>query len=157
RHLIKWPAAQSRIRPAPRYAGRLRCLIHLHNELSRLNMTERDLSQVQRSFLDDLDGGFDEEALAAIHYWWNYNHEVIATRGRYRDSLGILSPAPPRIDLTVLVTSKDNLVVEWRPGGMKYDRLEPECDWLRWRAERNRHVNWDSRPSNEILFIHKLH
>jgi len=32
-----------------------------------LKLTERDLSQVQQSFLGDLEGGFDEEALAAMH------------------------------------------------------------------------------------------
>jgi hypothetical protein len=156
RHLFKWPAAQSRIRPAPRYAGRLRCLTHLHNELLRLKLNERDLSEVQRSFLGDLEGGFDEEALAAMHDWWNYNHEVICVRGNYVVGGYGRRPASPRIDITVFLTSKDNLIVEWCPSGMKFDRLTPECDWVRWRAERNRRVNWDSRPSNELLFIHEV-
>jgi hypothetical protein len=134
----------------------LRSLIHLHNELSRLKLTERDLSEVQRSFLGDLEGGFDEEALAAMHDWWNYNHDVIATRGNYTAGGYGRRPAPPRIDVTVFLSGKDNLIVEWCPSGMKFDRLTPECDWVRWRAERNRRVNWDSRPSNELLFIHEV-
>jgi hypothetical protein len=106
--------------------------------------------------LRDLEGGFDEEALAAMHDYWNYNHDAIAKRGQYgRGAYGI-GLARPRIDLTVFITSKDNLVVEWRPTGMEYDRLTPECDWLRWRAERNRGVAFDSRPSNELLFLHEV-
>src|SRR5262249_20829843 len=67
RYLFKWPAAQSAIRPESHYAGRFRCLIHLHNELVRLGMTTRDLSQVQQFLLGDLECGFDEEALADMH------------------------------------------------------------------------------------------
>jgi hypothetical protein len=151
RHLFKWPAAQSRIRPAPRSYGIGRewfdCLKHLHQELSRLKLNpERDISRVRYSFLGDLEGGFDEEALAAMHDWWNYNYDVIAARGNY--------PARPRIDLTVFLTSKHNLIVEWCPSGMESGRITPKCDWVRWRAERHRRVNWDSRPTNELLFIH---
>ena len=44
-HLFKWPAAQSRIRPAHQYKDRIGCLIHLHTELSRLKIDdpEREL------------------------------------------------------------------------------------------------------------------
>jgi len=108
------------------------------------------------AMLGDIEDGYDEEALAAMHDWWNYNHEVICTRGNYVAGGYGRSPASPRIDLTVFLTRKDNLVVEWCPSGMEFGRLTPKCDWARWRAETNRHVNWDSRPSNELLFIHEV-
>jgi len=32
----------------------------------------------------EVEDRFDEEALAAMHDWWNYNREVISARGNYR-------------------------------------------------------------------------
>jgi hypothetical protein len=91
-----------------------------------------------------------------MYDWWNYNHEAICTRGNYVAGGYDHRPARHRVDLTVFLTSKDNLIVEWCPSGMEFNRLTPECDWVRWRAERNRRVNWDSRPTNELLFVHEV-
>ena len=54
-HLFKWPAAQSRIRPVPRYKDRLGCLMHLHTEVARLERgdPERELAPYQRALLRD--------------------------------------------------------------------------------------------------------
>ena len=91
--------------------------------------------------------------MAAMHDWWNYNMGAIANRGNYQ-STG--RPAPPRVDVAVFLSSKDNLVVEWCPSGMDYGRLTPECDWTRWRAEQNRGIAFHTRPSNELLFLHDV-
>lgn len=155
RHLFKWPAAQSRIKPPPQYLGRVGCLTHLCAELARMDARGmgRELPPYQQSILRSLERGLDEEALAAMHDYWNYNHELI------RERRGILrayrpTPAKPRIDVSVFLSSKGNLIVEWRPAGMEFGKLTRACDWSHWEVEKNRGVDYTSRPSNELMFVH---
>jgi hypothetical protein len=65
-------------------------------------------------------------------------------------------PAPPRVDVSVFLSSRENLIVEWRPRGMQFERLTPECDWAQWEAAPNRGIAFHTRPSNELLFIHDV-
>lgn len=150
-HLFKWPASNGRVRPAPTYSSRIECLMHLHKEFARVmgGDPERDLE-----VLRDLETGFDEEALANMFARWNYNIMALATRGGFVPGGCGEKAAAPRVDLAVFITSKGSLAVEWCPSGMEFDSLTPNCDWLRWRADKHRHMAFDSRPSNELLFIY---
>jgi hypothetical protein len=54
--------------------------------------------------------------------------------------------------VSIYLTSKDNLVVEWTPTGMN----TPGCDWKEWWALKHRHQAFTTRPSNELLFVHHV-
>ena len=170
RHLFKWPAAQSRIRPAPRYGiGRkwFDCLKHLHLELSRVRMgagyPENNMAPHQRKLLRDLKGGLDEEAISFMFDYWNYNKDSIAKRSKLLWGRHRLTPAKPRIDLSVYMSGKGNLIAEWNPTGVELFGIgravqfdTKDSDWSRWEIMQHRDVAFTSRPSNELMFIHNV-
>lgn len=155
RHLFNWPAAESRVRP--RTSGSATDhVLHLHVEMARLGSKVSDLPPYQIEILRDLENGVDEEALSYMHDWWNYATETIAARRQYQIAYEP-RPAPPRIEVFVRFTDKGNLVVEWQPAGLRNGIPNPgECDWREWAMRPRRHINYASRPSNELLFIHSL-
>ena len=49
------------------------------------------------------------------------------------------------------------MIVEWRPAGLGRDnKPTAECDWLIWEEQTNRRIEFTSRPSNELLFLHDV-
>jgi hypothetical protein len=110
----------------------------------------------QWSIFRDLEDGLDEHALSKLYDWWEYDLETLFERGRqWRRDL----PAKPRIRLYMEVSRKGNFKVEWWPVGCDNEG-NPEGndkpDWRYWYRAENRSAGWDSRPSNELLFIHDV-
>jgi hypothetical protein len=137
------------IRPPASHADWMSCIIHLHGELSRLGLCERDLARYQTEAFQELEGGLDEQAMASMFDWWNYDTERLLERrpgaaGR---------PAKPRIELSMFITSKGNFAVEWWPVGTIFKRPGPDCDWKRWHRVD---AYFAERPSNELIFIRSL-
>jgi hypothetical protein len=144
---FRWQAAGSRIVPAETHIDRMRCLIHLHRELARLGGLK--LSKYQEQLATDIADGLDEEALAAMHDWWNYDRNALFVAGQER-------PNRPRLDLVLELTSKGNLAVTWRPSVINPGQRDPVCNWVNWRTEKNRGMAFVTRPSNELLFLHNV-
>jgi hypothetical protein len=119
---------------------------------------ERDelLLPYQQRIFGDLEDGIDEGALERLYDWWDYDLKRLYERApRYRPN----EPAKPRINLWMERTSKGNFKCEWWPVGFdsQGNRYSPEPpDWSYWFRFDNRHGGWDSRPSNELIFIHDI-
>lgn len=130
------------------------CLMFVARELGRLGIDKYDLPPYQRELLNDLSEGLDEEALAKMQDYWGYDLRALVARGKDRHR-----PAKPRIDVEIEITSKGNFKVEWFPRGWNLLESSIEtigCDFLDWRRREHRHIRFDSRPSNELLFIHHV-
>jgi hypothetical protein len=152
---FRWPAAQSKIAPCSHHGDRLRSLIHLQTELTRLgHHPDWKLDPAQEELLSDLEDGLDEEALADMHDYWNYNHKALGARTK--NYTGGPRPGRPRIDLIIFINQRRNLSVTWCPTGIMLGQVTPECDWAHWRAVESRGVAWGTRPSNELLFLHNV-
>jgi hypothetical protein len=135
------------IEPAPRLGTWPDALAHLQRELARLGLTERSLKGYQSTILSELEAGAPEENFAQLHEWWHYNIKRLIERGQGRGA-----PAKPRIDVSVLITTKGNLTVSWWPTGAINDEAGPESDWARWRLIKR----IGTRPDNELLFVRDL-
>jgi hypothetical protein len=104
----------------------------------------------------DLRDPFDEEAIAELHEYWNYDINALLARGR--DGWQNI-PAKPRIDLEVEITSKDNLKVEWFPRDFNMwgvNTGDEPSDFVQWRRSESRRSGYFTRPSNELMFIHSV-
>jgi hypothetical protein len=83
-----------------------------------------------------------------MHDFWNYNLNGIGTRAN------IVGRVRLRINIDMYLSGKGNLIVEWRPSGMRDGFVTLECDWIRWKA-----YNTDAslsilvRRTNFCLFI----
>ncbi len=140
--------ARELIRPPSSYADWMQCIIHLHCELARLGLRENDLAPYQTKVFSELEDGLNEQALASLFDWWNYDAKRLFERGPNDGR-----PAKPKIELRMFITSKGNFVVEWRPVGTVHDRPGPDCDWMRWHRVD---AYFGERPGNELLFIRSL-
>lgn len=136
-------------------ANRARCLELIASEMGRLGIESHDLLPYQRTLYEDLWQPLDEEALAQMLSYWDYNLDLLyqRTRGHAPNE-----PARPRIDVYVEVTSKGNLKAEWFPRG--WNQWGPPAeqltssDFARWRRAETRQAGYFTRPSNELFFLH---
>ena len=132
-----------------------RCLALVWQAIGSSGSDEYDaLLPYQRRMLSDLDEGIDEQAISHLHEWWRYDISGLMKRSRYEGE-----PAKPRVDLDIELTSKGNLKCEWRPTGIdQWGRAQRNAtpDWIDWWRSENRSGGWDSRPSNELFFIHDV-
>jgi hypothetical protein len=123
---------------------------------SALGWESQTLPPYQSSLLRDLADPLDEEALADMLAYWNYDLERLTTRGRgWHDGI----PAKPQIDVVIELTSKGNLKAEWFPRGwnrygIQFDSIGFDFQYF-YRAE-SRSSGYHSRPSNELFFLHDL-
>jgi hypothetical protein len=135
------------------HASHRRCLKLIWREIGAAAGVDEDsvLLPYQRTLLRDLEDGLDEQALAHLHEYWNYDFDQLMKRGR-KYNPGV--PAKPRIDLSIEMSSHGNLKAEWYPTGYDQWGRTGESDFTHfWRSE-HRSGGWDSRPSNEIFFLH---
>lgn len=137
--------------------SRDRCLKLVARELGRLGIDEEELPPYQRELYRDLWSPLDEWALAEMLHYWTYDVESLLRRGQgYSRHV----PAKPRIDVVVELTSKGNLKAEWFPTG--WNRWGSDvagqigCDFQSWMRLDHRFQAYDSRPSNELFFIHSV-
>lgn len=128
------------------------CLKFIAVALDRAGLAEGDLAPYQHSLLRDLDDPLDEEALAAMLAWWQLDLNQLFERGKKR---GHPTPAKPRIDVRIEITSKGNLKAEWFPRDL-WRGSDDSSDFTYFNASRNRHVGYQSRPSNELFFIREV-
>ncbi|MEV5020724.1 hypothetical protein MRBLMA1_000522 [Sphingobium sp. LMA1-1-1.1] len=139
-----------------RHRSRIGHLKLIWREMGRLGLERHDLAPYQSEMLRDLADGLDEETLAEMHNYWEYNTEQLFRRKRDRwGPDGI--PAKPRIDVVLEMTSKGNFKAEWFPRG--WNRWGPALedhigsDFPVWRRYNNRGMGFDTRPSNELFFV----
>ena len=140
-----------------KWSTRKDCLELITREITRLNGDENVLLPYQISIYRDLWNPLDEEALAEMLNYWEYDLEALFKRGR---GYGTRIPGKPRIDVNIELTSKDNLKAEWFPRGINFwgQLMEPEAtsDFVNWQRFPNRRQSFGSRPSNELFFIHNV-
>lgn len=136
-------------------ANRARCLELIASEMGRLSIESHNLLPYQRELYEDLWQPLDEEALAQMLSYWDYNLDLLYQRKRgYAPN----EPAKPRIDVYVEITSKGNLKAEWFPRG--WNQWGPPADdfigsdFARWRRAETRRSGYFTRPSNELFFLH---
>ena len=140
-HLFKWPATKSQVAPTFAFSVRmepgawLRYLIELHEQLARLGS---GLTSDQREMLNDLEAGLDEEALAKMLDWWNYQIEPLVARGKHARR-----PGRPRIEVAVDINQRGNFIAKWEPVGLVLGQPTEKCDWVHWRAHEHRHVSFE--------------
>jgi hypothetical protein len=88
------------------------------------------------------EGGPDENVLASMHHWWEYDLEALLAKSTH---------PRPRIWVNILISRHGNLIVEWGPEGRETG--QQGCDWKQWY--RSGHYG-AYRPSNELLFIRNV-
>ena len=86
---------------------------HLAKIFEKPPREDHFLDRVLRSFLGELERWIDNTTELLNPNWWNLE-ELSKGFGGY---LGRPRFRKPRIDLDILITSKDNLAVEWSPTG----------------------------------------
>lgn len=147
------PTVQFSLDRFHKYLGLDRCLQLIWWELGRLGVDVDDLPPYQREILEDLSSPIDEEAMADMLAYWEYDLPYLAERGRSWKKI----PAKPRIDVEVEITSKGNLKAEWFPRGFNRWGAPPgevDSDFLYWQRFESRGSGYYGRPSNELIFIH---
>ena len=87
-----------------------------------------------------------------MHNYWEYDQEALLKRTpEYLKHI----PSCPRIDIFVEVTTKGNLKAEWFPRDChRFTWGNPDSDFKRWSRLDHRFGAFDSRPSNELFFLH---
>ena len=135
------PRATRKPLPPPQgpYTRFTQCVADFHAALGRCGGVD-DLTPYQDMALSDLIGGLDERAVARVHQWWNYDLDALRAPGGWEGP-------KPRIALTVELTKRGNLAVEWTPDGY------PKTDWASWHRLPSYAGH---RPSNELLFIREF-
>jgi hypothetical protein len=132
------------------------CIAFVAMALERADLVAADVLPYQRRLLEDLNDPLDEEALAGMLAYWQFDISKLSKRGRdwNRDL-----PAKPKIDVEIEITSKCNLKAEWYPRAQDGDewRHWSDCsgsDFLHFRRSENRVSGYGGRPSNELMFLH---
>jgi hypothetical protein len=129
------------------------CLRVIWENVGASGLRDEDLLlPYQRTLFRDLTSGLEEHALADLYNWWEYDWKALIERGRPN------RPAKPRICLHLERTSKGNFRCEWSPERATIGETPSQavCDWTFWYPLEHRSGGWDSRPSNELLFIHDV-
>lgn len=147
-----------------KYRSRIGHLKFIWRELGRLGLDRDNLAPYQSEMLRDLSDGLDEESLAEMHNYWEYDTEQLLRRNRTGWGIG-RAPAKPRIDIVLEITSKGNFKAEWFPRGWNRwgAALEDHIgsDFPDWRRYNHRGMGFDTRPSNELFFVrgtsHAMH
>lgn len=138
-----------------RYSGFRDCLEMLWQQAGAAGVyVEELLLPYQSSLYRDLRDGVDESALAHVYDWWNYDLSAIMARRRWEND-----QPRPRIELELELSTRGNLKCEWRPLGLdRWGNLQrgQKTDWASWFRLESRSGGWDSRPSNELFFIHEV-
>lgn len=98
------PPTPEAIRPTYKWARWQACVEHLQSELVRLRRDVDSLAPYQNEIIRELKGGFSEDAIADMFWWWHYD---IAKLAKALTEGGIKQR--PRIKLVVEITSKENL------------------------------------------------
>lgn len=114
-----------------------------------------DLPEYQGSLYAGLHHPLNEVALAAMVQYQHFDLDKLYERGRGSQGAG-KTPAKPRIDFWVDVTSRGNLKAEWWPrdNGSDDDTLK-DTDFLWFERSANRHRrSHDAHPPNELLFLY---
>lgn len=136
------------------YLGLSDCLALIWREMGRIGADVGDLAPYQRELLYDLASPIDEEAMAEMLNYWEYDIPFLSKRGRcgWKNI-----PAKPRIDVEIEITSKRNLKAEWFPKG--FNRWGApygvdDSDFVFWNRQESRGSTYYERPSNELIFLH---
>ena len=141
-----------------RHMDHERCMRWLARELGRLNIRSDELLPYQADLYNDLWNPLDEWTIAQMLRWWEFDLQRLVERGRGWDKQ---TPAKPQIDINLEVTSKGNFKAEWYPRGW-LDRGWRRAgdtegtDFRFFYPTDHRFVAFDSRPSNELFFIHDV-
>jgi hypothetical protein len=128
-----------------RYIDSADCLSHLAVEMDRLGCDINDSASAMRELWGDLRSGPDEHHIAEMHNPINFNIEALTKRTAQ------FAIPKPRIDLTLKLTSQDNLAVTWVP--RFWGRQHAASDWVYWYKSDAYAGN---RPSDELLFLRKF-
>jgi hypothetical protein len=143
------------IRPPHDYMSWLECVVHLHTELERLvrpSPHNRSIKPYLAEILSDIQRAANDDAGVMLFDYWRYDQAKIAKRARRIATWYGGAPSRPRIDVSMVITSRGNFAVTWDPRGLG----GKDCDWVQWESTPHRHQSFDTRPSNELLFIRGL-
>lgn len=135
------------------YTSRQDCLELIYRSLERNGLATTAVPERQRRLLEDLSDPFDEAALGQMFDLSTLNLAFLESRA---SSAYRVAHAKPRIDIFLEITSKDNLRMEWFPRGWegRSEDGSTDCDFIHWSRLQNRTMAFDSRPSNELMFLH---
>lgn len=124
--------------------------------MERAHLGEERLPPYQQSLFHDLANPLDEEALAEMLAYWEYDLDRLTKRGRgWREDV----PGKPQIDVIVEITSKGNLKAEWFPRGWhRYGAQSASIgfDFPHFQRFEGRGSGYGTRPSNELFFLHDV-
>ncbi len=151
--IFKEPKAIS-LRGFSRHGGVAEYLVFGHRAIERDGSSVERLPSHQARLLRDLADPLDEEALADMLSYWRFDLDRLRERPR-NDSSG--GPGKPRIDLDVEITIRGNLKVEWFPSrvpGGPPGAPTRKTDFLEFDRWETRHPGYQTRPTNELLFLH---
>jgi hypothetical protein len=128
------------------------CLCFFSVALAKAGLKENALHDYQQRLFSDLHEPLDEETLAGMLSYWEYDLSRLVDRGRRHAPQG--APAKPRIDVLVEITSKGNFKAEWFPHGASDNGSLPAASDFTWfRRYDHRGQAFDTRPSNELFFL----
>jgi hypothetical protein len=131
------------------------CIAFMARAMERAGWDADELPEHQLRLYRDLHGPLDEEALADMLEYWVFDLNKLYDRGRNGWGAG-RAPAKPEIDVWIEITSKGNLKAEWFPRRGGVHHVPADSDFLHFIRSQNRRVAFDSRPSNELFFLHEF-